>query len=493
MQYFAGKDIFSGVGYHGWTAGFWPPLFSILIGLGSFVLPGFLAGKFISILASSILLFVTYHLAVELSHRNEIGLWSQVFLGLSPVYFYESLQAHNHMIDALFFTTGLTLFIKSTKSMRRSAFLVSGIVCGLAGLSRFTSYILIFLPLFLYFWIPDFKKIIPHAVEFWIGFAVISLPWWFYNTINNGSPISTWEYLNICTAVVPGNSYGTFSSLWSCRNQSNISSLFSLILAYPIGYIKNFAGNMIASEKMLREYGGALTLLVIPAFLDSIFHVNMKKWVIVFGELLLLVGLVSQDSILDWYLLGSIGIVAIMCVMFLFNYAEKIGELYPAVKKYRIFNYTLVLLTIVSLAMVFKQITDYKIERNEGFADLGQITQLLIGHDPNIKSKVIMATDPAWSYYTGAKYLSTPAIYDGTLEGLVSYQGVSDNLKYYAPKYPSTMPISDLRADYFIYRNKSDELPQYSFLFNPGSDKIPGNFKLIYKSPNTVVYEITWK
>jgi 4-amino-4-deoxy-L-arabinose transferase-like glycosyltransferase len=499
MQYFAGKEIFSGAGYHGWTAGFWPPLFSILVGLGSLLFPGFLAGKLITILASSVLLFVTYHLAIVLSHRNDVGLWSQVFLALSPVYFYQSLRAHNHMIDALFFTLGLFLFIRSTKSLTWSSFLVSGIACGLAGLARYTSYILIFLPLFLFFFKLDYKKVFKYGLMFWTGFAIVSLPWWYYNTINNGSPIYTWEYLNLCTAIVPGNSYGTFASLWSCRNQIGLNSFYSIISTYPIEYLKNFARNIFASGKMVVSYGGVLAPFVIPAFFDSLFHINLKRWILIFGELVLLICIVSQASVLDWYLLGSMIIIVIISTMFLFNYSARISDRYPFITRFKLFNFSLIFLTLIGLALAFVQLNVYRNERSSGFTDLNQISQLIKEKDPNIKSKVVMATDPAWAYYLGAKYLSTPAVYDGTVEGLVSYQGISNDLKAYAPKYPSAMPISELRADYLIYRKSTDvwtnesDLPQYSFLFDPRSNEIPANFKLLYNSPNTVVYEITWK
>jgi 4-amino-4-deoxy-L-arabinose transferase-like glycosyltransferase len=499
MQYFAGKEIFSGMGYHGWTAYFWPPLYSFLIGLGSVVLPGFLAGKLITILSASILLFVTYHLAVELSNRKEIGWWSQLFLVLSPIFFFQSLQAHNHMLDTLFFITGLWLFIRSIKTLNWLGFFVSGIVAGLAGLSRYTSYVLVFLPFFLFFLIPGIKKNIQLAIVFWIGFVVVSLPWWYYNFVTNGSPIYNWEYLNICTAIVPGNVYGSFSSLWWCRAQPNLNSLFSVFSNYPVEYFKNFLRNISDSIKYLVIYGGVLAPFVVPAIFDSIFHIHFKRWFILIGEILLLILLVSQSWVLDWYLLGSMVIVIIISTMFFFNYFARIVEAYPVFVKYGRVHFFLGLFSLIGLALVILQLSTYNSERNiTGFAELNQVVNSLKTSDPDIQSKIIMATDPTWSYYLGAKYLSTPAVYDGSIEGLVSYQGVSDSLKAYAPKYPSNMPISELRADYLIYRKQpavwsnTEDLPAYSFLLDPQSNKIPGNFKLVFRTPDTVVYKIIW-
>jgi hypothetical protein len=107
MQYFAGKEIVTGLGYHGWTSHFWPPLFSILIGLFSTVFSGFVAGKLISIVAGSILLYVAYDLANTLSDKKNTGLLVQLFIIVCPLYFLQSLLAHNHMLDSLLFIMGL--------------------------------------------------------------------------------------------------------------------------------------------------------------------------------------------------------------------------------------------------------------------------------------------------------------------------------------------------------------------------------------------------
>ena len=62
-----------------------------------------------------------------------------------------------------------------------------------------------------------------------------------------------------------------------------------------------------------------------------------------------------------------------------------------------------------------------------------------------------MAIDPARAYYAGSKYLATPLDFYGTIEDMVSYNGMTNQEKMYAPKYPSIMPITKLKADYLIY------------------------------------------
>lgn len=496
MQYFSGGEILAGIGYHGWASYFWPPLFSFLIGIGSLILPGFLAGKLISILSASALLFVAFHFTQEIFHRKEIGWWAQVFLILSPTYVIQSLLAHNHMLESLFFTTGLYLFLRSFRDPRPGKFLIAGLVCGLAGLSRYTSYVLLALPFFIFILKPGFWRTIKLGVVFWVGFTVISLPWWYANTVDHGSPIYSWEYLNICTAVMAHNP-GTNHSLWWCANQ-NLNGIADIVIAYPLEYVKNFVDNISQSIKLLVKYGGALAPFVLPAILASIFFMEPRQWLTIFGVLSLSVFLISQAFVNEWYLLSWIVPIIIVTVMFVFMYIDRIVEKYSTLNKYHARQLFLTLLVMAGLALTVNRLETFVIaERN--YLPLGDVevaTQALKAHDPDLKSKIVMAIDPGRAYYAGSKFLITPLDYEGPLEAMVSYNGVSEQLKNYAPKYPSTMTGSDLKADYLIYTASSEnwmggyELPQFSFLLNPKSDKIPNNFEIIYQSSNVVVYEI---
>lgn len=84
-----------------------------------------------------------------------------------------------------------------------------------------------------------------------------------------------------------------------------------------------------------------------------------------------------------------------------------------------------------------------------------------------------------------------PLYYEGDLSGLVSYNGISDRVKYSIPKYPSLDVDPNLRVDYLIYdKSAQSALPQFSYLFDENSTQIPKNFVLIYKSQSVVVYKI---
>jgi 4-amino-4-deoxy-L-arabinose transferase-like glycosyltransferase len=498
MQLFSGRGILAGMGYRGWASYFWPPLFSFLIAVGSLIVPGFVAGKLISILSASALLLVAFHFAQELSHRREIGWWAQVFVLLSPIYVYNSLLAHNHMLDALLFVTGLYLFLRSLRDPRPGKLLVVGLVCGLAGLTRYTSYVLLALPFFLFFIKPGFWRAIRLGVAFWVGFAAISLPWWYANTVSNGSPLYSLEYLNICTSIVAHNP-GTNQSLWWCADQ-NLKGITDLVTTYPLEYVKNIAKNVFQSAKLLVTYGGVLLPFVLPAFFESVFVIEPKHWIAVFGTLALGVALVSQAFVNEWYLLGSIVPIIIITAIFVLQYLGRAMEEYPILGKYHVRQLFLALLVVGGLALtgnrlvnLFKDDRDYLL-----LGDVEGVTQALKEHDPDLGSKVVMANDPGRAYYAGSKYLVTPEEYEGTVEAMVSYEGIRESVRNYAPKYPPSMAQSQLKADYLVYFGTPDiwrgprELPQFSFLLDPQSDEIPSNFELVYQAPNVVAYEIHW-
>jgi hypothetical protein len=501
MQYFAGREILAGAGYHGWPAGFWPPFFSFLIGLGSMVLPAFLAGKLISIAASAILLYIAYCLAMELLDQKEVGLGAQAFLALNPLFFRESLQSHNHMLDSLLFVSGLWFFLRSLRHPGPGKFFVVGLVCGLAGLSRYTSYVLLFLPFFLILFGLHFRKVITLAITFWVGFSLVSLPWWYSNAVNNGSPLYSWQHLNICAGAVVGLG-GTNYALWRCYDQSNINSVLDVITTYPIDYLNNFLRNIFTGIKFMVKYGGALALFVVPAIFESIFLLRLKHWLILVGELSLWIILVSQAFVNDYFLLSPMVFISIVSVAFVLRYLVRLQEKYPALRQYHFRNLSVALLVAGAFILTAFQFSSYLDERYSyvPLADADEVTRALKEHDPNIKTKVIMAIDPGRAYYAGSKYLVTPSEYEGSVDGMVSYRGLSERVKMYAPKYPPDLANSDLKADYLIYTRPSQDfvpwvvqdLPQFSFLFDPDSDKIPENFKLVYHSAKVVVYEIDW-
>jgi hypothetical protein len=497
MQYFAGREILAGNGYLGWTSHFWPPLFSILIGLGSLLLPGFVAGKLISVVTSAALLHVTYLLTLEVSADRHAAHWTQAFLAVSPWFFYEALRAHNHMLDALLFGLGLLLFLRALRNPTPVGFAAAGAICGLAGLSRYTSYVLFALPIFIFLFRgpSSFARAARLAFAFWAGVFIVSLPWWYYNAATNGSPLYTWHYLNLCSTLVAKEPHA-LRALWWCSDQP-YESILHIIASHPYDYVRNLAYNIIEVAAALCKSAGVLAPFVIPGVLHAILTFETRKWMVLLGVVLLYGLLVSQSALSYWHLLPLSALAVIMSVPFVFAYSRRCEERYRLVRDYRLAPAFLVVLMAIGTALSSVKLLSYVREQSAlaSLADLDEIARALRQHDANLSAKTIMAVDPARAYYANARYLQTPSIYAGSVAGLVSYAGLSAAVRAYAPKYPAKM--TDLRADYLIYTRPlaqawgGGELPQFEFLFEPQSGKLPRHFHLIYWSRRAVVYEIS--
>ncbi len=497
LQYFAGKEILAGKGYNGWPSYFWPPLYSLLVGLGSSILEPFFAGKVISILAASGLLFVSYHLARLLTEGERIGLWTQVFLATNPIFFGNAMIAHNHMLDAFFFGSGLLLFLKYCENAGPFRLLMAGVVCGLAGLTRYQSYVLLFMPYWLFAIRPPRKAAVGAAI-FYVGFGIINMPWWIYNAVQNGSPFYNWEYMNVYAGATPLNFDYRFQMLWRTAGMSDINSVLDVLRMYPRSYMRNVLYNLGSCIKLLVTYGGALALFVIPALFEGLVTLKKKYMLILFSGIALSVALISQAFVNSWYLLSWVAVINILCVLFFFRYFATLQEKYAAVQRYKLSGVCIGLLIAINLILTMQELRGFAREKtlSRPLVEAHEVASEMKRYDPFIESKAVMAIHPARALYVGSKYLMTPLEYEGTLDGIVLYRGLSDHQKRFVARYPSRLSDKELKADYLVYTRPLEhpwdleDLPQFSFLLHPESEKIPKNFRLVYLSQDVVVYEI---
>ena len=489
MQLFAGREIFQGMGYQGWTSHFWPPLYSSLVGLLDLFIDGFWAAKIVSIVPGSVLLYVVYKFAVFLTSNSKVGILSQAFLALNPLYFLSTIQAENHMLDSLFFVTGLFLLLRAVENRSTKSFIIVGIIFALACLIRYTSYVLLPLALIIVFLSFNLKNAIKMSLAFLLPFLVVSLPWYYVNMVNNGSPLFTWQYMNIGSAFVDSNHVR-----WWWLTQANYNGIQDIIVSHPIPYLKNFLMNCIRSGVIILTSAIVLAPAVFPALFDGFINMKSKLFFPLIGGLFLFVVLVSQAFVFDQVFLSWLVVITILSVHFLLGYLKRCKEKYNVLKRLK---FTVLVWSFVLIGGLF--ITAYCVggyvlgdDYDSGqLADVKIIANTLQRYDVNIQDKYIMAINPSNAYYIGGKFLMAPLYYEGDIEGLCTYKGISDHIQEYAPKYPTTTPLSNLRADYLIYnKGLAKYLPQYSFLFDPTSESIPDNFRLIYQSETVVVYEI---
>jgi hypothetical protein len=122
-----------------------------------------------------------------------------------------------------------------------------------------------------------------------------------------------------------------------------------------------------------------------------------------------------------------------------------------------------------------------------------QVAAAMRAFDPKIADKYVMAINPGRAYHAGSRYLCLPLyLKSNNALALATYGGLSPQVLNWAPRYPFPPMVN--RADYLIY-DQADVtfLPQYQYLLNPTSSKIPRNFELVFQAPGVVVYAIDWQ
>lgn len=496
MQVFEGREILHGQGIHGWASHFWPPLFALLTGIGGLVMPAFTAGKIIGACSSASLLLVTYKLALLMFGDRREAILSQVFVALNPLYAYESFQAHNHMLDAFLFVSGLYLFLTSLRTHSLRAMVCAGALCGLAALSRYQSLVLLALPVVLLLRSAR-RDALRYSTAFFLAFAAVSSPWWIYNTIQNGSPFNTWEYLNLGAVLFPGE-----RARWWWNAQSAYHGTLDLIKAFPGSYARNSLYNLGYCAKAFLAYGGITSVFVIPGIYDSILTLDRKVATALYTLSGCMLILVCQVFLPNYELLSSIVLFTPLSVAFGARYSGQVARRLPRFTRIRVEQvlFGCLLLAGLTLTLLKCYLTLRDPSAGGVLPEARSVARVLRHRDPAIGSKVVMAIDPGVAYHAGSEYLETPGYFEGSLDDMVNYRGLSREVRSHAAKYPSNLPDSLLRADYLYYtRVTSDPLSpfpesepaQFSFLFDTSSSKIPADFRLVYRSDDAVVYEIT--
>jgi len=495
MQCFVAKELVSGEGYHGWASHYWPPLHPLLLGVIGTSTSGFNAGKIVTMIPSVLLLYVAFFLALHLTNDRRIGFLTQAFVAASPRFARASLQVENYMLEAFLFCLALLLLLKLMRTPSLAMAFATGLVCGFAGLTRYTSYTLVPISILALGFGSDLKlsrRSLFNAAVYLLGFVSVSSPWWYYNTIHNGSPLHTWQYLNIgggISARIPGKSWFWFQY----HAQTDYHGLADLIRAMPGAYLKNVLKNLLENAQLLVLSTGTIAPFVLPATFESFLWARSRDCFIVYGTLVLFIGLVSQvlilpDVLVVWYVpLTLIGLT------FLFRFSGALRMRYPRLNKFPLLPATLAILLVFNLALSAYRVVGYLRDKDDAgqLADHQAVTQALQEFDPEIKTKYLMAKHPARAYYAGSKFLIMPLYYEGDLGGIVNYEGASKKVIEFAPKYPSLLPEGALKADYFVYdAGARIDLPQFSFLLEPAPEGVPENFVEIYRSPRAVAYRI---
>ncbi|WP_298741166.1 glycosyltransferase family 39 protein [uncultured Chitinophaga sp.] len=494
MHYFAGEDIFRGNGYRGWGSHFWPPLFPLLSGILGRWLDGATAARMISVLSASFLLWIAHRFVYKLSQNHVVACLAQLLIATNFMFVLLSIKAENHMLDTLFYVLAIFLLLQSLEKDSTARFFITGLVCGLAGLSRYTSYSLV--PAFactVFCFYPS-RLAFRYALVILAGFILVSSPWWAVNYLDNGSPLSTWQYMNVGAGVYSGAGSRWW---WYWSGIDHVQSIGDIIAQRPGDYLLNFSRNVVKSILYIVAKSQLTGIICIASLFLLMYRGYRSRGVLLWRDRLFLPVLVALAVYIllvsQAFVFGEVFLSWIVLVMIYGVYA--IYRLRPATGFFRK-NYRPVMLSVIVLVVVVDvcytnwSLNNYMTDA-AGIEENGQIAAAIKAQEGNLEHKVVMTLHPARAYYLRSRYVMLPPYYEGDLNGLITYQGMSFKVRDHAPRFPSTLNVNDLKVDYLIYdRWAATCLPQFSFLLHKNSNRIPASFQLVYLSQAVAVYKI---
>lgn len=130
-----GKNLVNGNIREGLST-YWPPLYPLLIGLSSLVFPDLeFAGRFVSVLAGSLLCVPVYLLTREFYGRD-VAVIGVILVVIYPVFILYSTAVLTESTYMLLLMTGMYVGWRALSSARRSASFITGIVFGACYLVR---------------------------------------------------------------------------------------------------------------------------------------------------------------------------------------------------------------------------------------------------------------------------------------------------------------------------------------------------------------------
>jgi len=501
FQVVAGREIWEGLGYHGWPSHFWPPLYSILAGMMAKVLPVYPGARLISLVSGGGLIIVTYYLTRLWFNDTAVALGAQFFTAANPLVVREALAAQNHMLEAFFFLACVTLLLRGMAEPRLSTFVFAGVVGALGDLSRYTSLILfpiggaaILLALR-----SDKRTALLSTAAFLVAGGVVNLPWWVYNYLQTGSPLGNWHYVNTGLSMMRYVDPQVTEERWLYHDQEAYSSLSDLARAYPRAYLTNVRNT--ASEILSITYTLAKWLeLLLPfgvacALLSRDQRTRRATWLVI-------------SLYLAWLLLASQALakayaMTVWAVVVTIVAVAALGALGRLITRWRMPMLTyaywgaVAILAAFSLRSARVTVSIYGGPNHDLHGQLREAAPLqaaIRAHDPDLVRKTAMAANPAWGWNVGTGgFIEMPQYYKGTMRQLAVLDGLGPRVRRYVPRWPSLTPDSALRADYILYDSVARlNLPEIGRQLDAEVDSPDHGATVVFRSPSVTLYELKW-
>ena len=477
MHYFSGKHLIENGVYIGWASHFWPPLQPLLLTLGD----PFQTGKIVSVVSGVITLISIYFISDFYLKNPKKSIMVVLYVFSTTIFVETFTLVENHALETAFFMLGYLIFLHAREKNSVYFFVWCGGVVALAGLSRYTSYALALSLAMAIFFEKRSLNSFKNTFYFSMCFILISSLWWVPNYFLNGSPLHTWQYLNIGKEVFPAESN---QFLW--WHQKDIHSLTALILSFPSEFLSNFKKNIFQGLFLI---GSHLNSFEITSFIGlALFSVFVAKNKIF-----------KEFVCLNWPVF-LVSVIFLLITSLAFNFTLALAPIIILVttsivvftlnKSSRTFS-VVVLFALINIAGSFVYMNTFLAkEKTDGaqLTDLNEINDILL---KEAKSKAVLASvNPARAYYSGIHWVMSPLGGKVSLCDFIDYN-LPSKVVNYAPKVP--VDSSDLKIDYLTLTSgmhKKHDFINEDLTLNTKSCH-QYDFEILFSSSDTVLYKVT--
>jgi hypothetical protein len=440
MQLYSGVGIIETGVYSGWPSHFWPPLYPLLLGVVNEFGGGLFAFRQISLLSGVVLLsaIVVLARAYKLLSGGLLG----ILIGLlvtNWAFISSSVQVENHMLDTTLFLSAMGCLFVYAKRGEKNFGILSGLFAGLACNTRYTSYVLVFMPVFYCLLWRKFDKNL--LLLFFSAFFIVCFPWWLQNYVINGSPLHTWQYLNIGSGVYSGSGVD-----WWWVKSMDYHSVFDVLKSDLYLYAKNFLKNIVHCIILSVKVSSGLVVIVLYGLIyrpGGIGDFNYRFMCLTVSIYAVFCVLVSQAFVFDQVFLSWGIVFTVMGVLF----AKEI--------KIKGSGACLSVVVVASAVLSFSNIYYWSGDLDDGgqLAYAGQVNEVLLEAGAcevnNLRSCRVIAIHPERARSVGVSYSALPIGNGVTLDDVLNYKNLDSKIVESSPKWP-TGPYDEVKNEFFV-------------------------------------------
>ncbi len=474
------ENLISGNGYKDLTGNtnvLFLPLYPLISGIIGFLISNFeLAGRLVSLIFGTGLIFIMYLLGKKMYSEN-VGLICSALAALYPVLTYISGIAYSESLYLFLFTLSLYLGWLALESKNSLKFFISGLIFGLAYLTKSEAIFFIFIFMILTLIYNNYWKYkIKNVSLLLLGFVIISLPYWIFLYTQLGhftlGTKGSAEFLEKAYIVSQSEDVKEYelaylSLDYSAKNyKENMGGALNYFLGNPIKIIKRYFSNIYLEQTtaITKLYPLIFTLIAFFGLIKSNYLDNKQKIVYLLSFFLAPLLVLPISYVSPRVILSNLIILLVWT-------SKGIKELDKIIRnKFRIKYLILSLILLVFLAGNYLisniNISDTKfttdIQKNCIYKTAG------LWLKENYENTTLMTRDLRISYYAGALHKVLPY---GDIQHIIK-EACKTNVNFVVLDRPK---IEKLR-------------PELLYLLD--EKKIPDNLKFIHKfNQDVLIYQ----